>query len=206
MIECTGDNDGIDDYINGVYDLTDVYKNFLYCDTDSVFYIETPENKKRMDAYTAKCLEQAKKDGAFVGEKYLGLPEDEPPLRAFRALHAKCYAMEEFSKKTGKYELSVVIAGIPKSSIKWINGEPVKKTNAEELGDIDNLVDGFTFSHCGGTRCVYYERPIETITINGHKTLLSSSAVIENISKDISDTMWTCNKNYDVLEINQEEL
>lgn len=200
MIECTGDNDGTDD------DLTDVYKNFLYCDTDSVFYIVTRFNKKRMDAYTAECLERAKRDGAYVGDKFLGLPEDEPPIRAFRALHAKCYAMEEYNKKKDQYELVVVVAGIPKKSTKWIGGEPVVMTNAEELGSIDNLEDGFTFEHCGGTRCVYYERPIETIDINGHSTLLSSSAVIDNIVKELSDTMWTKNKNYDVLELHQETL
>lgn len=200
MIECTGDNDGDGD------DLTDVYKNFLYCDTDSVFYIETPENKKRMDAYTAACLAQAKKDGAYVGEKFLGLPEDEPPLRAFRALHAKCYAMEEYNKKSGKYELSVVVAGIPKKATKWVNGKPITKSNAEELGKISNLKDGFTFSHCGGTRCVYYERPIETVNINGHITLLSSSAVIDNIEKELSDTMWTKNKLGTVVNVIQETL
>lgn len=200
MIECTGDNDGTEN------DLTDVYKNFLYCDTDSVFYIETDANKERMKAYTARCLEQAKKDGAYVGEKFLGLPEDEPPLRAFRALHSKCYAMEEFNKKTGDYELSVVIAGIPKQATKWVDGEPVVMTNAQELGSIDNLVDGFTFSHCGGTRCVYYERPIEMEIVNGHEILLSSSAVIDNIEKDLSDTMWTKNKYGTVINLNQESI
>ena len=33
MIECVG------------------YENFIYCDTDSVFYIETPENAKNMQNY-----------------------------------------------------------------------------------------------------------------------------------------------------------
>ena len=205
MIECTGDNDGIDDYVNGEYDLMDTYKNFLYCDTDSVFYIETPENKIRMDAYAEKCRQRAKDAGAYVGNKFLGEPTDEPPLRAFRAIHSKCYAMEEMNKH-GDYELNVVIAGIPKQATKWIDGKPVIKTNAQELESIDNLNDGFTFEHCGGTRCVYNERPIENIDINGHMTELSSSAVIENISKDISDTMYTKGKDYTPLHIVQDAL
>ena len=173
MIECVG------------------YENFLYCDTDSVFYLETEENKKRMDAYTEECRERAKNGAAFVGNKFLGEPTEEPPVRAFRALHSKCYAMEELNKKTGEYELNVVIAGIPKKSIKWVDGKPVTMTNAEELGNIDNLKDGFIFKHNGGTRCVYNEQPPEVKNINGHKIELASSAVIDSIEKEISDTMWT---------------
>ena len=179
------------------------YDNFLYCDTDSVFYIETPENKIRMEKYAAECRERAKKGEAYVGEKFLGEPTDEPKLRAFRAIHSKCYAMEEWDKKKGEYVLNVVIAGIPKQATKWINGEPVVKTNAEELGSIDNLKDDFTFEHCGGTRCVYVERPITTEIINGHVIEYASSAVIENISKEISDTMYTKGKDYTPLKIVQ---
>ena len=185
MIECVG------------------YDNFLYCDTDSVFYLETPENKKRMDEYAMQCRQNAKKGGAYVDDKYLGEPTDEPPLRAFRAIHSKCYAMEEMNKH-GEYELNVVIAGIPKGATKWVDGKPVFKTNAQELGSIDNLTDGFTFEHCGGTRCVYNERPIEIININGHITEVASSAVIENIEKEISNTMYTTGADYTPLHIVQD--
>lgn len=188
MIECVG------------------YDNFLYCDTDSVFYLETPENKIKMEEYAEFCKAEAIKHGAYVDDKYLGLPTDEPPLRAFRALHSKCYAMEEFNKKSGEYELNVVIAGIPKKAIKWIDGKPVLMTNAEELGSIDNLKDGFTFSHCGGTRCVYNERPITTEIINGHETLYAASAVIDNIDKVISDTMWVTTDKFEIVEMSQESI
>lgn len=201
MITMTGDIEDSDD----LEDKTDVYKNFLYCDTDSVFYIETEFNKERMEKYAADCRQKAINAGAYVDNKYLGEPTDEPPLNAFRAIHSKCYAMEERSKN-GDYELNVVIAGIPKKATKWIDGKPVLKTNAQELGNIDNLKDGFIFEHCGGTRCVYNERPIETIDINGHMTEIASSAVIENISKEISDTMYTVGKDYTPLNIVQYAL
>lgn len=176
------------------------YDNFLYCDTDSVFYIETPENRERMAIYEKECIDKAIKGGAFVGNNYLGAPTDEPELRAFRGLHSKCYAMEELNEKSGKYELNVVIAGIPKRAVKWIDGKPVTKTNSEELASIDNLKDGFEFVHCGGTRCVYNdERAPVIMDINGHETELATSAVIENISKVISDTMWTFGADYSLL-------
>ena len=196
MIEATGDNDGNGD------DLTDVYKNFLYCDTDSVFYLESPENKKRMEEYTERCKQEAIEAGAYVGDKYLGLPTDEPPLRAFRGLHSKCYAMEE-QDKDGEYKLNVVIAGIPKKATRWINGELVTMTNAEELGSIDNLDDGFTFKHCGGTRCVYNERDIIIENIDGHMTEYASSAVIENIEKVLSEQMYTADSQGHALHIVQ---
>lgn len=195
MIEATGDSDG-----NG-NDLTDVYKNFLYCDTDSVFYIKTDKNKERMENYRATCIDRAKVSGAYVGNKYLGEPTKEPDIRAFRGLHSKCYAMEEYNKKSRRYELNVVIAGIPKRSIKWLRGNnfvmPYVRTNAEELESIDNLNDGFVFDHCGGIRCVYNnERPISVEDINGHSTQIATSAVLDNIKKEISDTMWTANSDY----------
>lgn len=186
MIECVG------------------YENFLYCDTDSAFYIETPENKIRMEEYRQYCVDRAKKAGGFVGNKFLGEPTDEPPIRAFRALHSKCYAMEEYDKESGEYKLQVVIAGIPKKSIKWIDGKPVEKTSAEELGDIDNLFDGFTFKHNGGTRCVYNEQFPEIKDINGHMTELASSAVIDTINKEISDNMWTL-ENLNVMKLYQQQ-
>ena len=176
MIECVG------------------YDQFIYCDTDSVFYIETPENKIKMEEYTNKCKARAIKGGAFIGDNFLGMPTDEPPIRAFRGLHAKCYAMEEWDKKKGDYVLRVTIAGIPKKVIKFVDGKAVEMTNAEELGTIDNLYDGFTFKHCGGTRAIYNERPIEVLDIDGHKTELSSNVIIDSIEKEISDTMWCQDK------------
>lgn len=166
------------------------YDNFIYCDTDSVFYIKTPENDKRMNEYKEECKRRAIEAGAYVGNKYLGMPTDEPNIRAFRGLHAKCYAMEE-ENESGDYDLQVVIAGIPKKATKWVDGSPIERTNAEELGSIDNLEDGFIFSHCGGTRAIYLERDIEHTKINGHNISMGSGVIIDTIEKEINNTMWT---------------
>ena len=166
------------------------YENFIYCDTDSAFYLETDENRESMASYKTDLIEKAKGGGAFIGSNYLGAAEDEAPIRAIRALHAKCYAIEE-EQKDGTYKLNVVIAGIPKASIKWINGEPVKRSNAEELGDIDNLKDGFVFRHNGGTRAIYIEGKPRRETINGHVTELAGAVIIENIEKEISEMMYS---------------
>lgn len=175
------------------------YDNFLYCDTDSVFYIETEENKKRMNEYISYCKDRAIKGNAYVGEKYLGLPEDEPPLRAFRTLHSKCYAMEEYNKKSGEYELNVVIAGVHKSGIKWIDGKPIKKTSAEELGNIDNLSYGFSFDYCGRQVVYYNDDCIRSEVIQGHNIELSSSAVIVNAKTTLKPAHYSISPD-DVLD------
>ena len=181
------------------------YENFLYCDTDSEFFLITDENRERLEEYKRKLIERAKYACAYVGNKFLGAVEDEAPVRAFRPLHAKCYAMEE-QNKNGEFELSVVIAGVPKRSTKWINGEPVTITNAAELGSIDNLDDGFTFTHNGGTRTIYNEMEPQTVEIDGHTIELASSAIICDIEKEISDTMFTVGADYSLLNIAQEQM
>lgn len=180
------------------------YDNFLYCDTDSEFFIITDENRERLEKYKLELIERAKAAGAYVGDKYLGAAEDEAPIRAFRALHAKCYAMEE-QTKSGDYELNAVIAGVPKRTTKWINGEPVTITNAQELGTIDALDDGFVFRHNGGTRTVYNEQTPEVREIDGHVTELASSAVICDIEKEINDTMYSYGAHYEMLNLVQEQ-
>ena len=177
MIECVG------------------YDNFLYCDTDSVFYIKTEEGERRLNEYNESIKQRAISAGAYIGNNILGYATDEKPLSAFRALHSKCYAMIE------EGQLKVTIAGITKRATKWINGKPVTMTNSEELGNIDNLEDGFIFRHNGGTRAIYIEGEPRTETINGHETELSSGVIIEQIEKEISDTMFTVGENYEILHI-----
>lgn len=186
MIECVG------------------YDNFLYCDTDSVFYIDRDGASDRIAEMNKQIEAQSIAAGAYYGNKVLGVATDEPPIRAFRGLHAKCYAVEELDEKTNEYELKVTIAGIPKVATKWVDGKPVTMTNAEELGDIDNLSDGFVFKHCGGTRTVYVERDNEIIDINGHETEVSSAAIIENIEKELKPTMWTHDADYSILHMELE--
>lgn len=182
------------------------YENFVYCDTDSVFYIKTPEAEKRLQEMNGRIMERAISAGAYIGDNILGYATDEAPIRRFKALHAKCYAAEELNDKTGEYELHVTIAGIPKKTTKWINGEPVTVSNAEELGSLEALADGFMFRHNGGIRCIYVEDDLHVESINGHMTEYASAAIIENIEKKISDTMYTLDEDYSFLYIQQEAI
>lgn len=179
------------------------YENFLYCDTDSVFYMSSPEVENKIDLYNERIKERALKAGAFVGNNILGVATHEPKITAFRGLHAKCYAMIE------EGELKVTIAGITKRATKWIHGDNFTMrhtmSNSEELENIDNLKDGFIFRHNGGTRAIYIEGEIAEEVIHGHKTELASGVIIENIEKEISDTMFTRGEDYSILHINPIE-
>lgn len=174
------------------------YDHFLYCDTDSAFFIETPKNAAAIKEMNEKTRERALAARAYIGDNVLGIAEDEAPLRAFRALHAKCYAAEE--KDGDEWKLHVTIAGIPKRATKWQDGRPVTRTNAEELGSIDNLEDGFIFRHCGGNRVLYLEDEPRVEDVNGHPTECASAAIISPIEKEISETMWTIGRDYSILE------
>lgn len=165
------------------------YENFLYCDTDSVFYKRTPETEEKLQRLNFNNEIRAREAGAVFNNEALGEATKEPDILRFRALHAKCYAMEE--KTDAGAKLVVTIAGIPKRTTKWINGTPVTISNAEELGDIDNLEDGFIFRHNGGTRTLYIEDFPRSEVINGHRIECASAAIILPIVKEISGTMWS---------------
>ena len=181
------------------------YENFLYCDTDSVFYISTEENEKRLADMNEQIRATALKAGAYYENNVLGIATDEPDIHSFRALHAKCYAMEEYNAD-GTFDLKVTIAGIPKATTQYINGEPVRITNAEELGCIDNLKEGFVFRHNGGTRSIYIEDEPHLDCIDGHVIECASACIISDIEKEIKDTMWTHSGDYNLMHIVQTDL
>ena len=42
------------------------YENFLYCDTDSAFYLDKPIIKTRIEEYNDSCRKEAEEKGQFV--------------------------------------------------------------------------------------------------------------------------------------------
>lgn len=168
------------------------YDNFLYCDTDSIFYLDRPECRAAIREYNDRIRAISMAAGAYVdSNNILGIATDEEDCKRFKSLHAKCYAWED-----AQDQLHVTIAGISKSATKWVDGSPVTMTSAEELGTLEALQDGFTFHHTGGSRVIYVEDEPRILTINGHRTELASAAIIEDIDKTISDRMYTYDREY----------
>lgn len=154
------------------------YEHFIYADTDSIYYLSTPDIEAKIEEENKRLREFSEKHGAFIiteqGEKiyYNQFEEEKEEINKFKFLHAKCYAYED------NHNLKCVIAGV-----KAYNG---KVTREAELGDINNLEDGFTFTKTGGTRTIYTDTPKQTITIDGHLLEVGTSAIIENVTKTLS--------------------
>ena len=162
------------------------YENFLYSDTDSVFYIDSEEVQKRLKKHNEEVIEKNIKLGLGVKHdgktSYYNLFEAEEKegekIVKFKTLHSKCYAFVD-----EKSELHVTIAGVAKDNKK--TGKD-KITNSMELGCIENLDDDFIFHECGGTLAKYVCHDIDYVDINGHITELSDACIILNTSKQIS--------------------
>lgn len=164
------------------------YDNYLYCDTDSVMYKKTPGIDEKIAAYNEKMIEENKKFHLGVKNikgkmSYYGVFEDEGDMKQFRFLHSKCYAYIDMNDK-----LNVTIAGVTKDN-KQPKDHPDYITSAEELGDIDNLHDGFVFEKCGGTKNQYIEAPVGIAYIEGHRVEYASRCIISTTTKELGGTV-----------------
>ena len=162
------------------------YERFLYCDTDSEFFIAKDEKEyleivERINKYNESVIKLCKEKNAYCKNRdgkisYIGTFEDEKEgIKSFRTLHSKCYA---FINK--KNELKATIAGVKSKGVDGI-------TREEELGDINNLNNGFIFYKCGGTISKYITHDIECVKINGHDTWLADACIIEQTTKEINE-------------------
>ena len=167
------------------------YKYFLYCDTDSAFYIETPENKKALDAWNDELQQNSKDNGYFVEydgkKKYFNYFDDENEnIVAFRALHAKCYGYI-----TDDGQLHLTVAGVPRKT-----GDT---TREQELNNLDNLSNGFVFRENGGTRAEYYMHPLtmygDIPTAGGCAILDTTKEIHEVYCNEQPLTMWELTDN-----------
>ena len=161
------------------------YENYIYSDTDSVFFISNNEIIKRIEDYNNKMIERNKKLGYGVknvkgGVSYYGTFEDENDnIKEFKFLHAKCYA---YVNDSG---LHCTIAGVTaKNKVTGI-------TKEQELQDIDNLRSGFTFKECGGTRALYTYNDINTYVYNDCNIPYADSCIILPVEKTLSCNIET---------------
>lgn len=156
-------------------------ENFLYCDTDSYFYLSTEENEKLIEEYNTKWRKQAEQNHEYIETENkktyyhnFGLENDskgERYIKQFRFLHAKCYAIV-----THDNQLKVTIAGVQQKGLDDVRID-------EELGNIENLENGFVFTKCGGTRAIYVEENENTncgvVICRVNKTLKNEMDLID---------------------------
>ena len=162
------------------------YENFLYGDTDSIFYISTPEVEERIEDLNRRWREEADEKEYYItieGKKvyYHQFDDEGEDIIEFRFLHSKCYAYV-----TSDGELHTTIAGV----------KDVGRHNnnrAAELGNIDNLTAGTIFNDCGGTIIKYNPRGEDISAhveeIEGHNIELSQYAIIMDSTKELHNSI-----------------
>ena len=174
------------------------YQNYIYCDTDSIFYKNDRKIRKRLYKFNQDIIELNKKLGLGVTNRngdisYYGVLESEMPCKRFRFLHAKCYAFID-----NRNRLQCIIAGVTSDNGKE-KDDPEYVTREQELKDINRLTDGMIFKECGGTMSKYIDRPACEMLIDGHLTQVGAACIIKNIDKEIGGTVDGFNI-YEVIE------
>ena len=143
--------------------------NFVYCDTDSVKFID--DGSVSFDKYNKSRKQDSIKNGGVATDKagkqyYLGLYDYEGRYSRFITMGAKKYAYEDESG-----QLHITVAGCGKSK------------GAKELasrGGLEAFKEGFTFYEAGGTESIYNDiRDPFKVNIDGHSLLITSNVLIK---------------------------
>lgn len=137
-------------------------ENWLYSDTDSVYYISTPEIEEKFKAFNERITKDSFSAKNEITGKVSTLGEMTPDgtYIAFRGLGAKKYAV---IKPDGSLKLTV--AGVPKN-----------KAAADTLESIDDFKAGHVFagSATGKLRPEYHIAPVHYANVNGVMTKTAS--------------------------------
>lgn len=137
-------------------------ENWLYSDTDSVYYISTPEIEERFKEFNERITKDSFSAKNEITGKISTLGEMTPDGNyiAFRGLGAKKYAV---IKPDGSLKLTV--AGVPKN-----------KAAANTLDSIDDFKAGHIFagSVTGKLRPEYHIAPVHYANVNGVMTKTAS--------------------------------
>lgn len=137
--------------------------NFVYCDTDSVKYIDEID----LTAYNEERIRDSIRNGAYAVDSngvthYMGVFEPEGCYEKFATMGAKKYCYVEDG------QLHITIAGVN------------KKKGAEELGQIENFREGFIFRKAGGTESVYNDLIDIDYQVDGRTVRITDNVVIRD--------------------------
>lgn len=160
---------------------------FLYADTDSCFYLTDDKVEEAVENENVRRRSLGDERGYYIDTEngkrvYYNQFTFEEFSEEFRFVHAKCYAY------VSKGRLKCVIAGVSP-----YEDATRKYSREEELGEIDNLADGFVFRRCGGTKALYDDaRPIGEYYHNGQKQEVASACIITKTEKTINSeiSLW----------------
>lgn len=149
--------------------------DFVYCDTDSVKYIDHGDID--FSGYNRKRKKDSLKNGGYADDKngkryYLGLYDFEGTYKKFITMGAKKYAYVDQDDK-----LHITIAGVGKTK------------GAEEMKTIENFKEGFVFHKAGGTNAIYNDDPkIKALNKAEGVVTITSNVYIEQSSYTLGIT------------------
>lgn len=143
--------------------------NFVYCDTDSVKFID--DGSVDFTQYNKSRKRDSIKNGGVATDRtgkqyYLGLYDYEGTYKQFITMGAKKYAYVDQTD-----QLHITVAGCGKSA------------GAKELaerGGLEAFKEGFTFYEAGGTESIYNDiRDPFKVNIDGKSLFITSNVLIK---------------------------
>ena len=137
-------------------------EDFLYCDTDSVKYVDHGQSWEKFNDQARSASESS---GACAYDSknilhYMGVYEPDGEYLRFSTLGSKRYAYEDMSG-----DLHITISGVSKKA-------------AAELGQLENFREGFIFYHPGKTEADYVDFPESDRLVVDDKLIEITSYVI----------------------------
>ena len=148
-------------------------EDFIYCDTDSVKYVDHGQS---WDEYNEKRKAASIQSGAYADDSnyethYMGVYESDGEYKRFATLGAKRYAYDDMMG-----DLHITISGVSKKA-------------AKELGCLENFHDGFIFYRPGKTESDYVDFPLSDQLIVDNKIIeITSYVVISETTYNLSLT------------------
>ena len=145
---------------------------FLYCDTDSVYYY----GQKDFSEYNKQRIADSTHNKAFAEDKhgkihYMGVLELDKTATRFKTLGAKKYAYVDDNG------LHITIAGVSKKRGALELSQWAEKHGLKD--GLDALQEGFVFEDAGGTESVYNDKPLSEYVIDGHRLYVPTNVAIK---------------------------
>ena len=146
-------------------------QDFIYCDTDSVKYIDHGQSWEKFNDLARKASEAS---GACAYDSnqelhYMGVYEPDGEYKRFSTLGSKRYAYEDM-----RGDLHITISGVSKKA-------------AAELGKLENFKEGFIFYHPGKTEADYVDFPeSDQIIIDDKLIEITSYVIIRETTYNLS--------------------
>lgn len=153
-------------------------ENFLYCDTDSVYFVQ--DGKISFNEYNEEKIKLSIENRAFAEDSkgkfyYMGVADLEiDTITAFKTLGAKKYCYIYYDE--GKPKLNMTVSGVSK---KYGAHELLRSFAMQDKTDnpLDLFAEDYVFKYAGGNE-IFYNDTSTVVKIDGIEIYVPVNAVI----------------------------